>query len=79
MVKGGAQMFITVRKIDAVRGFMPTSYAVFAGKYIAKIFLRKADAERFAEECRGRDAADITAEIEAEIGAAGAVRNEKSR
>lgn len=71
-------MFITVRKIDAVRGFMPTSYAVFAGKYIAKIFLRKADAERFAEECRGRNAADITAEIEAEIGAAGAVQNEKN-
>ena len=45
-------MFITVRKIDAVRGFTPTSYAVFAGKYIAKIFLRKADAEQFAEECR---------------------------
>lgn len=71
-------MTFRVCRINAVRGFLPTTYAVFNGNYLLKIFLRKTDAEQFAEECRGRNAADITAEIEAEIGAAGAVQNEKN-
>ena len=57
-------MMFRVCRINAVRGFLPTTYAVFIGNYLLKIFTRKADAEKFAEECRR--------------GAAGAVQPDKN-
>ena len=39
-----------VRKIDGVRGFMPTTYAVYCGELVIKIFLNKKDAEAFAND-----------------------------
>ena len=39
-----------VRRINGVRGFMPTTYAVYVGEYIVKICLTKKEAESIAKE-----------------------------
>jgi hypothetical protein len=39
-----------VRKINGVRGFISTTYAVYVGEKIIKIFVTKKEAEKFANE-----------------------------
>ncbi len=42
-------MKATVKKINSVRGFMPTTYAVYFGEKVLKICLDKKEADKFAE------------------------------
>jgi hypothetical protein len=39
-----------VRKINGVRGFMPTTYAVYVGEKIVKICMTKKEADNIAKE-----------------------------
>jgi len=40
-----------VERIKAVKGFLPTTYAVFCGEKVLKIFLTKKEAEEYANMC----------------------------
>ena len=39
-----------VEKIKAVRGFTPTTYAVYFGEMVLKIFVSRQEAENFANK-----------------------------
>ena len=41
---------IKVKTQKAIRGFLPTTYAVFNGEKLLQIFLHKSDAEKYAAE-----------------------------
>lgn len=43
-------MKAVVKRINGVRGFMPTTYAVYCGEYILKIFLSRKEAQTFADK-----------------------------
>ena len=44
-------MKLTIKKIKAVKGFMPTTYAIYADNgQIVKIFTSKKDAEQFVNQ-----------------------------
>lgn len=43
-------MTAKVRKINGVRGFMPTTYAVYVGEKLVKICMSKKEAENTAKE-----------------------------
>lgn len=40
----------TVKRQKSVKGFMPTTYAVFCGEYLLKIFTEQEQAEKFARD-----------------------------
>ena len=42
-------MTLRVAKIPAVKGFMPTTYAVYWGEKVVRIFLTRKEAETFAK------------------------------
>lgn len=43
-------MKAVIKKQKAIRGFMPTTYAVFIGTELIKIFTDKKEAENFVKE-----------------------------
>lgn len=49
-MKGDRTLKAVVVKQKSVRGFLPTTYAVFAGDRLVKLFLSRLDAETCAEE-----------------------------
>lgn len=40
----------TVKRQKAVKGFLPTTYAVFCGEYLLKIFTDQKQADKFARD-----------------------------
>lgn len=47
-------MKFTIKKIPGVRGFVGTTYAVYEGNHIHKIFTTKKDAEQYRRERESR-------------------------
>lgn len=48
-------MKATVQRIKQIRGFLPTTYAVWQGKDCVKIFLDKKEADRLANELNEKE------------------------
>ena len=48
-MKGDTEMKAEVGTVKAIKGFLPTTYPVYCGERVLKIFTDKAEAEAFAD------------------------------